>query len=56
MKDKVSEALDKVRPMLQNDGGDVELVSVEVSMRFLARLTSRDEGDTIQNIPHRHLG
>ena len=34
----------------------VELVSVEVSMRFLARLTSRDKGDTIQNIPHRHLG
>ena len=33
-----------------------ELVSIEVSMRFLGRLTSRDEGDTIQNIPNRHLG
>jgi len=33
-----------------------ELVSVEVSMRFLARLTSRDKGNTIQNIPNRHLG
>lgn len=29
MKEKVQTALDQVRPMLQNDGGDVELVSVE---------------------------
>jgi Fe-S cluster biogenesis protein NfuA len=28
MKDKVTEALDKVRPSLQADGGDVELVDV----------------------------
>jgi len=29
MKEKVEEVLAKVRPMLQRDGGDVELVSVD---------------------------
>ena len=29
MKEKVEAALEKVRPALQRDGGDVELVSVE---------------------------
>lgn len=29
MKAKVEAAIDKIRPMLQADGGDVELVSVE---------------------------
>jgi Fe-S cluster biogenesis protein NfuA len=29
MKDKVEEALNQIRPMLQADGGDVELVAVE---------------------------
>jgi Fe-S cluster biogenesis protein NfuA len=28
MKEKVKEAIDKIRPMLQRDGGDVELVGV----------------------------
>jgi len=27
-KDKVAEVLDKVRPLLQRDGGDVELIEV----------------------------
>ncbi len=29
MKDRVQESLDKVRPMLQQDGGDVELIEVD---------------------------
>ena len=29
MKDKVQEALNKIRPMLQADGGDVELVDIQ---------------------------
>lgn len=29
MKEKVQAALDKVRPMLQADGGDVELIDVK---------------------------
>ncbi|MGI6485862.1 MAG: NifU family protein [Tepidanaerobacteraceae bacterium] len=31
MKEKVKEALDKLRPSLQADGGDVELVDVDES-------------------------
>ena len=29
MKEKVQEALNKIRPMLQADGGDVELIEIE---------------------------
>jgi Fe-S cluster biogenesis protein NfuA len=29
MKERVEEALKQVRPMLQRDGGDIELVSIE---------------------------
>ena len=29
MKEKVEEAINKIRPMLQADGGDVELVDVQ---------------------------
>jgi Fe-S cluster biogenesis protein NfuA len=29
MKDKVQAAIEKIRPMLQRDGGDVELVDVQ---------------------------
>jgi Fe-S cluster biogenesis protein NfuA len=32
MKESVQAALDKIRPMLQRDGGDVELVDVEGSI------------------------
>jgi len=35
---------------------DTALVSIEVSMRFLTKLTVRDSGPTIQNIPARHDG
>ena len=29
MKEKVEEAINKIRPMLQRDGGDVELIEIE---------------------------
>jgi len=29
MKEKVESALDKIRPMLQADGGDIELVEID---------------------------
>jgi Fe-S cluster biogenesis protein NfuA len=32
MKEAVQAALDKVRPMLQRDGGDVQLVSIDDSV------------------------
>ncbi|QDP48091.1 MAG: hypothetical protein Unbinned5179contig1001_47 [Prokaryotic dsDNA virus sp.] len=35
---------------------DVTLVSIEVSLKFLTKLTARDSGTRIQNIPKRHDG
>ncbi len=44
-KEKVKEALNKVRPMLQQDGGDVELVDVnEKSGVVTVRLTGACKG------------
>lgn len=37
-KEQVEEALKQVRPMLQRDGGDIELVSVEDSGTVKVRL------------------
>ncbi|HMK65111.1 MAG TPA: NifU family protein [Thermodesulfobacteriota bacterium] len=39
MKEKVQEALNKVRPQLQADGGDVELVDVNEDGVVKVRLT-----------------
>ena len=39
MREKVEEALNKVRPMLQADGGDVELVEVQDNGIVKVRLT-----------------
>lgn len=38
MKEKVQEVLNKVRPFLQRDGGDVELVDVDDSGLVKVRL------------------
>lgn len=43
-------------PDLGTADTECALVSIEVSMRFLARLTQRDSGTDIQNIPKRHDG
>ena len=43
MKDRVEKALDKVRPMLQRDGGNVELVGIEGSV-VKVRLTGACHG------------
>ncbi len=39
MREKVEEMLEKVRPYLQRDGGDVELVDVEEDGTVKVRLT-----------------
>ena len=39
MKDRVLRALDSVRPGLQADGGDVELVEVNEEGRVIVKLT-----------------
>ncbi|MFA4884818.1 MAG: NifU family protein [Desulfotomaculaceae bacterium] len=38
MREKVEEVLDKVRPFLQRDGGDVELVDVDADGLVKVRL------------------
>jgi Fe-S cluster biogenesis protein NfuA len=44
MKEKVQEALNKVRPQLQADGGDVELVEVSAGGVVQVRLTGACKG------------
>ena len=44
MKAKVQEAINKVRPMLQADGGDVELVDVEANGVVKVKLTGACAG------------
>lgn len=39
MKDRVQEVLDRIRPSLQADGGDVELVGVSADNVVTVRLT-----------------
>lgn len=44
MKEKVEEALSKIRPALQADGGDVELVSVGEDGTVQVKLTGACSG------------
>ena len=44
LKEKVEEVLGKVRPMLQRDGGDVELVDVQDDGIVKVRLTGACAG------------
>jgi Fe-S cluster biogenesis protein NfuA len=44
MREKVEEVLGKVRPMLQRDGGDVELVDVQDDGVVKVRLTGACSG------------
>ena len=44
MKDKVQQALDTVRPFLQADGGDVQLVDVKEDGTVLVRLEGACNG------------
>ncbi len=44
LKEKVQVVLDKVRPMLQRDGGDVELVEVQDDGIVKVRLTGACSG------------
>ncbi len=44
LKEKVQEVLEKVRPMLQRDGGDVELVDVQDDGIVKVRLTGACSG------------
>jgi Fe-S cluster biogenesis protein NfuA len=44
MKDKVQTVIDKIRPSLQADGGDIELVDVDENGIVTVRLTGACHG------------
>lgn len=44
MKEQIEQALDKIRPALQRDGGDIELVEVEENGVVKVRLTGACSG------------
>lgn len=44
MKEKVTEVLEKVRPVLQRDGGDIELVDVNEDGVVLVKLKGACQG------------
>ena len=44
MREQVEQALDKIRPALQRDGGDIELVDVEETGVVKVRLTGACHG------------
>lgn len=50
MKEQVQQALDKIRPVLQKDGGDVELVDVTDDNVVQVRLTGACKGCPMSQI------
>jgi Fe-S cluster biogenesis protein NfuA len=50
MKEKVQAVIEKIRPMLQKDGGDVELVDVDDNGVVKVRLTGACSGCAISQI------
>jgi Fe-S cluster biogenesis protein NfuA len=42
--DQVAEVIESIRPMLQNDGGDIELVGTDEDMRVRVRLQGACRG------------
>ena len=44
LKDKVTEVIDSIRPMLQNDGGDIELIEIDKNNAVKVRLQGACRG------------
>jgi len=44
IKDRVSKALDRVRPYLQSDGGDIDLIEITDDMTVKVKLTGACHG------------
>ncbi|MDX9811073.1 MAG: NifU family protein [Bacteroidales bacterium] len=44
MKERVAKALDRVRPYLQSDGGDIKLVEITEDMTVKVKLTGACHG------------
>lgn len=54
MREKVEAALNKVRPFLQADGGDVELIDVSPDGVVQVRLTGACEGCPMSQMTLKH--
>lgn len=54
MRDKVEAALEKIRPFLQRDGGDVELVEVTEDGEVRVRLTGACGGCPMATMTLKH--
>jgi len=50
LKNKVEEALQEIRPFLQNDGGDISLVSIEDGKRVKVRLEGTCVGCSVNQM------
>lgn len=50
LKQKVEEALAEIRPFLQNDGGDISLVSIEDGKLVKVRLEGNCVGCTVNQM------
>jgi Fe-S cluster biogenesis protein NfuA len=50
LKDKVEEALQEIRPFLQNDGGDISLVNIEDGKKVLVRLEGTCVGCSVNQL------
>ncbi len=44
MRERIQQALDEIRPLLQKEGGDLELVEVKDNGRVLIRFLDGDHG------------
>ncbi|MDD5011010.1 MAG: NifU family protein [Phycisphaerae bacterium] len=44
LKDRVNEVIDSIRPMLQNDGGDIEFVDIDSDNTVKVRLQGACKG------------
>lgn len=50
LKQKVEEALEEIRPFLQNDGGDISLVNIEDGKKVLVRLEGTCVGCSVNQL------
>lgn len=50
LKHKVEEALQEIRPFLQNDGGDISLVHIEDGKRVTVRLEGACVGCSVNQL------
>ncbi|MFM1878600.1 MAG: hypothetical protein RLZZ241_1466 [Bacteroidota bacterium] len=50
LKNKVEEALQEIRPFLQNDGGDISLIEIQEGKRVMVRLEGACVGCSVNQL------